>query len=190
MREPFRGTAPALAKVVQLEDVFRYRTLLGKCELGFGLEWEEIEEISALERTFAPRETRRGRKFRRAQVELVGIMRGDKINDRVAIVELGPGGLVCRHAPFVARGEQVEIVIDRPGFAGPRSTADGGCGGLIEDGERSYRFSAQGVWLKDDGDDYRIGLALIGMPVCLTRHAISRHEADLVDRIGGVAVAA
>jgi hypothetical protein len=180
---------------VLLEDVFRYRTLLGKCELGFGLEWEEIEEISSLERAFAPRETRRGRKFRRAQVELIGILRGDKINDRVAVVELGPGGLVCRRAPFVARGEQVEIVIDRPGFAGSRSTAEGQCGGLIdrpgfagegqiEEGERSYRFSAQGVWLKDDGDDYRIGLALVGMPVCLTRHAISRHEADLVDRIG------
>jgi hypothetical protein len=154
---------------VLLEDIFRYRTLLGKCEAGLGLEWEEIAEISSLERTFAPRETRKGRKFRRESVEMSGILRGDKINDRVAVVELGPGGLVCRHAPFVARGEHVEIVID--------------------DGDKSYRFSAQGVWLKDDGDDYRVGLALVGTPVCLTRHAISRHQADLVDRLGVAAAA-
>ena len=154
---------------MNLDDVFRYRTLLAKCELGFGLEWDEIEEFSNLEREFAPRETRRGRKFRREAVQLEGIIRGSQLNDRVSIVELGPGGLVCRNAPFIARGEQIEVVIDQ--------------------GERSYRFRAQGVWLKDDGDDYKVGFVLVGMPVCLNRHAISRHEADLVDRIALAAAA-
>jgi hypothetical protein len=153
---------------VLLETVFRYRTLLGKCDLGFGLEWDEIEELSAIERAFAPRDGR-ARKFRREEIALDGIIRGEQLNDRVAVIELGPGGLVCRHAPFIARGEQVEIVIDH--------------------GEHSYRFRAQGVWLKDDGDDYKVGLALIGMPVCLHRHAISRHTADLVDRIALAAAA-
>ena len=41
--------------------------------------------------------------------------------------------------------------------------------------------------MKDDGDDYRVGLALIGMPVCLHTVAVSRHEADLVDRIAAAA---
>jgi len=72
-----------------------------------------------------------------------------------------PAGVVVRGAPFVAHGEHVEIV--------------------IEHGDRSFRFSAEGVWLKDDGDDYRVGLALIGMPVCLHSVAVSRHEADLVE---------
>jgi hypothetical protein len=43
------------------------------------------------------------------------------------------------------------------------------------------------VWMKDDGDDYRVGLALIGMPVCLHTVAVSRHETDLVDRIATAA---
>jgi hypothetical protein len=154
---------------VRLERVFRYRVLLAKCELRLGLDWDEIEELANLERAFAPRETGRGRRFRREAVALEGIVRGTQLNDRVAITELGAGGLVCRHAPFIARGEQVEIVIDKGG--------------------RSYRFRAEGVWLKDDGDDYKVGLVLVGMPLCLHRHAISRHEVDLVDRIALAAAA-
>jgi hypothetical protein len=108
-----------------------------------------------------------GRRFRRESVKLSAILRGDRINDIVDVIEIGPGGLVVRNAPFVANGEHVELV--------------------ITDGDNSYRFGAEGVWLKDDGDDYRVGLALVGMPVCLHTVAVSRHEADLVDRIGAAA---
>lgn len=147
-----------------LEVVFRYRTLIGKCDLGHGLDLDEIEEVAAIERDFAPKgERARGRKFRRQTVQLDGVVRGDRINDAIDIIEMGPGGLVCRKAPFIARGEQVEIVID--------------------DGEHSYRFRAQGVWLRDDGEDYKVGLAFVGMPVCLHRVQVRRHEVDLVDKI-------
>ena len=67
----------------------------------------------------------------------------------------------------MARGEQVEIV--------------------IEDGDRSFRFRAQGVWMKDDGDDYKVGLAFVGMPVCLHKVQVSKHEADLIDKIAAAA---
>ena len=154
-----------------VEVVFQYRTLMGKCELGVGLDWDEIEQVTAIESAFEPtsddRRMRAGRRFRRESVKLSAILRGDRINDQVEVVEIGPGGLVVRNAPFVASGEHVEIV--------------------ITDGDNSYRFGAEGVWLKDDGDDYRVGLALVGMPVCLHTVAVSRHEADLVDRIGAAA---
>ncbi len=127
-----------------VEVVFQYRSLIGKCELGVGLDWDEIEQMTAIESAFAPtsddRRMKTGRKFRREATKLSALMRGDRINDRVEVSEMGPGGLICRSAPFVARGEMVEIVID--------------------DGDHSYRFRAQGVWLKDDGDDYRVGLQL------------------------------
>jgi hypothetical protein len=57
----------------------------------------------------------------------------------------------------------------------------------MDDGDKSYRFHAEGVWMKDDGDDYKVGLALVGMPVCLHTVAMNRHEADLVDRISAAA---
>jgi hypothetical protein len=158
-----RGTAPASSPIV-LETVFEYRKLLGKCELGYGLDLDEIARVEAIERAFAPKpDGRRRRKFRRAPVELHATLRGDRINDPVDVIELGPGGLVCRNAPFIARGEQVEVVID--------------------DGDTSYRFRAQGVWLRDDGEDYRVGLQLIGMPVCLRHVRFRSHQQDLVDRI-------
>ncbi|MDQ3370882.1 MAG: PilZ domain-containing protein [Myxococcota bacterium] len=151
--------------------IFQYRTLIGKCELGVGLEWDEIEQMTRIEQTFAPpaddRRTGEGRRFHRQATQLSAIMRGDRIHDRVEVIEMGPGGLVCRNAPYVARGEQVEIVID--------------------DGEQSYRFRAQGVWLKDDGDDYKVGLVLVGMPVCLHRVAISEHVVDVVDKLAAAA---
>ncbi len=154
-----------------VEIVFQYRTLIGKCDLGVGLEWDEIEQITSIESAFAPSEDDRrmkvGRKFRREATKLTALMRGDRINDRVDVIEVGPGGLVIRNAPFVARGEQVEIQID--------------------DGDNSYRFRAQGVWLKDDGDDYKVGLALIGMPVCLHKTVVSKHETDVIDTIAAAA---
>jgi hypothetical protein len=151
--------------------IFQYRTLVGKCELGVGLAWEEIEHVTNIESAFAPsaddRRNKTGRRFRREMTKLTAVMRGDRINDCVEVVEMGPGGLVCRHAPYVARGEQVEIVID--------------------EGDTSYRFRAQGVWLKDDGDDYKVGLALVGMPVGLHKVAISPHEVDVVDKLAAAA---
>ena len=154
-----------------VEVVFQYRTLIGKCDLGVGLDWDEIEQMTAIESAFEPsaddRRMNAGRKFRRQPVKLTALLRGDRINDHVEVTEIGPGGLVVRGAPFVAHGEHVEIV--------------------VEDGDNSYRFGAEGVWMKDDGDDYKIGLELIGMPVCLHSVAVSRHEADLVDRIAAAA---
>ncbi len=154
-----------------VEVVFQYRTLLGKCDLGVGLDWDEIEQVTAIEAAFEPTADDRrmsvGRRFRRETVKLAALLRGDKINDRVELIEIGPGGVVVRNAPFIAQGEQVEIV--------------------MEDGDKSYRFRAQGVWMKEDGDDYRVGLELIGMPVCLYAFAASRHESDLVDRVADAA---
>ena len=154
-----------------VEVVFQYRTLIGKCDLGVGLGWDEIEQVTAIESAFEPttddRRMNAGRRFRREPTKLTALLRGDRINDRVEVVEIGPGGLVVRNAPFVAHGEHVEIVMD--------------------DGDKSYRFHAEGVWTKDDGDDYRVGLALVGMPVCLHTVAVSRHEADLVDSIPAAA---
>jgi hypothetical protein len=153
-----------------VEVVFQYRSLIGKCELGFGLGWDEIEQVTAIESAFEPtaddRRMKNGRRFRREQVKLSAMLRGDRINDRVDMIEFGPGGAVIRNAPYVARGELVELV--------------------IENGDHSYRFRAKGVWLKDDADDYRVGLELVGTPVCLHKVSHGKHE-DVVDRISAAA---
>lgn len=149
--------------------VFQYRLLLGKCELGVGLDWEEIEAVSALEAAFAPDgedlRTHVGRKYRRQVVGITAHLRGDRINDRVEITEIGPGGVLIRNAPYIARGELVELMVD--------------------EGDVTYRFCAHGVWLREDGDDYRVGLRLVGLPVCIHRVSVSaKHDEDVIERIG------
>jgi len=147
-----------------LETIFEYRALLAKCERGDGLDVNEIGRLMEIEADYAPRaEGPRGRKFRREVVEIDGVLRGDRINDAIEICEIGPGGIVCRKAPYIARGEQVEIVVDT--------------------GDRIYRFRAQGVWLRDDGEDYKVGLALLGEPLILRTSKLRNHEADIVDKI-------
>jgi hypothetical protein len=158
-------------KLMLVDVLFQYRTLIGKCELGSGLDWEDIETVSAIEAMFDPspedRRLRRGRRFRRQAVRLQAVVRGDRIHDRVEVTEISLDGMVIRNAPYIARGEQTEIVID--------------------DGELSYRFRVRGVWLKEDGDDYRVGLQIIGMPVCLHKVAVSAHQYDVVDKIAAAA---
>lgn len=166
-----RGTSLAYQAVVLVETIYQYRTLIGKCELGIGLDWDEIDTVTNLEERFAPtaddRRMKTGRRFRREQIAVSAILRGDRLNDRVIITEIGPGGLVCERTPYVARGEEVEIVVE------------------LED--HSYRFGTRGVWLRDDGDDYRLGLAFVGMPVRLTRTQVSAHQHDMIDRIAAAA---
>jgi len=154
---------------VLVNAVYQYRTLIGKSDLGCGLSWDEIDRVTDLEARFAPDENHNHttRRYRREETSLEARIRGNRINDPIEVSELGPGGLICCNAPYVARGEQVEVV--------------------IEEGEFSYRFRATGVWLRDDGDDYRIGLAFVGMPVCLHKTQVSHHEPDMIDQIAAAA---
>jgi hypothetical protein len=143
--------------------LLEYRTLTGKCDLGCGLELHEIDEVDRIEHVFAPPQGDGRRRFRRQSTGMSAILRGDQINDRVSIIEMAPGGLVCERAPYIARGEHVEIVISL--------------------GDHSYRFRGKGVWLVDAGDDYRVGLQFVGMPVRLHTVQISEHRFDVVDKI-------
>jgi hypothetical protein len=126
-----------------VEAIFQYRSLIGKCELGCGLTWEEIAQLTAMERALFVH----SRSKIRTRVGLRGTVRGAGFDDRANITEIGVSGLVCTRAPWIECGELVELVIDIA--------------------ERSYRFRAVSTALDYDGDDYRLELAFVGVPVCL-----------------------
>jgi hypothetical protein len=132
--------------------VYQYRTLAGRCELGTGLEFDDIDQLTLLEAQFRPGTddlyARDGRRHRREAVVLHAVVRGANLNDRVAVRDLGPGGLMLVGAPYADEGDLIEVVID----------AD----------RKSYRFKAEVRWLADDGDDYKVGLRFVGLPVCLS----------------------
>jgi hypothetical protein len=148
--------------------VFQTRTLLGKCELGTGLEFDEIEVLTELEAGFRPGAddlfTREGRRHHREPVVLGALVRGADINDRVAVHDLSPGGAMVSGAPYMSEGDVLELVID----------AD----------QRSYRFKARVQWVDDDGDDYRVGFEFLGLPVRLTYGPVSDAAIDsVIERI-------
>ena len=68
-----------------VETIFQYRTLIGKCELGVGLDWDEIEQVTVIEHAFVADRGHSGRTYRRDTIELVGLLRGDRIQDSCAV---------------------------------------------------------------------------------------------------------
>jgi hypothetical protein len=138
-----------------LEHVYQYRLLIGKSASGAGLSIDEIDQLTELEAIFAAsaedQRARDGRRFNRQRVDLTGVLRGGKLNDTVTVAELAPGGVVCRSAPYAEPGDAVELV--------------------MEDVEacRSYRFKAKVLWLREEheGDDFVVGLELVGTPVMI-----------------------
>lgn len=151
--------------------VYQYRSLLGRCERGEGLEFDQIDELTQLEAMFRPGAddlyAREGRLHRRESVVLGALLRGPDQNDRVAVHDLSLGGLAVTGAPYANVGDVLEVVID----------AD----------RRSYRFKARVCWLDEDGDDYKLGLALVGLPLVLAygpRHASADDE---IERIANAA---
>jgi hypothetical protein len=155
-------------RMLSLELVYQYRKLAGKCEAGLGLDVDEILELTALEAAMAPAPADRGGDPRsgRARADFSCRLRGAHgLNDRVRVTELGPGGLVCRQTPYVEEGATVEVVVDVP------------------DRDVSYRFYAKVAWLREDvGDDFALGLDLVGAPLLL-HHGRTEHVEDAVDRI-------
>lgn len=137
-----------------LDLVYRYRVLMGKCDAGTGLTFDEIAQLTELEAAFAagPDDQRaaEGRRHRRERVHLAAVLRGGDLHDAVTIAELSPGGLVCRGAPYAEAGAAVDLVIDD------------------HTGRRSYRFKGRVQWISDDADDdYRLGIELTGTPVVI-----------------------
>lgn len=153
-----------------LEHIYQYRLLVGKSAAGAGLTIDEIDRLVELEARFAAADddlrARDGRRFSRRPVELTGVLRGGKLNDSVTVSELAPGGVVCRSAPYAEPGDAVELVIED------------------EDACRSYRFKARVLWLREEheGDDFVIGLELVGTPVMI-HYGSKQAQEPIVTRI-------
>jgi len=138
-----------------LELVFRYRQLVGTCEGGAGLTFDDIEVVSTIEALFAVEAEERGsRRWRdRPQlgsetVEISALLRGPKVCDQVAVVALGPEGLTCVDAPYMNEGDAYEIVIDDAELS------------------VSYRFMGRVMSLDDDDNgDLAAQLSFTGVPV-------------------------
>ncbi|MEZ4367974.1 MAG: PilZ domain-containing protein [Kofleriaceae bacterium] len=151
-----------------LELIFQYRRLQNQCELGLGLEIDEIDALSDIEAAFTidPAQTDL-RRHRRETVTTTAILRGRHLNDRVAVTELAPGGLVCADAPSAVIGEVVDVIFDD------------------HDLRASYRFKATVCWVQPAPDDgaARMGLAFVGAPVCIHYGAEPMPSSPMFDRI-------
>jgi hypothetical protein len=143
--------------------VYHYRTLVGRCELGAGLDLDEIAALVELEGEFAPQAADGDRKVRREDVVLQALLRGPGLNDRVSVHDFSPGGLAVSGVPFANEGDTIEVVIDA--------------------GDLSYRFKARVEWVREDGDDYEAGMSFVGLPVRLHYGPASDAADNVVDRI-------
>jgi len=148
-----------------LELVFQYRQLVGRCEAGAGLSFDEIEVVSAIESLFeveAPASPLRWRDrplLGNKPVHLSAVLRGKKACDTVEVVALGPEGLICRRAPYMDEGARFEVI--------------------IEVGEHSYRFHAKVIWAEDaDDGNLEVELAFTGIPVLVRYGEVATRPAS------------
>jgi hypothetical protein len=137
--------------------VYQYRQLMGRCDAGTGLDFDEIDTLTTVESMLASQPPIGAADWRTADASetFTAVLRGPRLDDDIDIVNLGPEGCVCRNAPYADEGVTVELVI-----------AD-------SEDKVSYRFKAQVTWLDDDGDDFALGLAFVGVPIQV-RYAASR----------------
>ncbi len=149
-----------------LELVYQYRHLLGKSELGTGLSIDEIDALYTIEALFVGDHGgldvwRCTRQFAREKVDISARLRSADCDDPVRIVDIAPGGMVCRATPFVDENSTIELIVDDDEL------------GL------TYRFKAIVVWLRDDvDDDFMLGIELVGTPLLL-RHGRSEHTRQI-----------
>lgn len=140
-----------------VELVYQYRQLVGRCDAGTGLDFDEIDTLTTVESmlTTQPPIGEADWHTAEAQEAIAAVLRGPRLDDDVGIVNMGPHGCVCRSAPYADEGATVELV--------------------FEDGDAavSYRFKAQVTWLQDDGDDFALGLEFVGVPIQV-RYASTR----------------
>ena len=135
--------------------VFQYRRLLGACEAGAGVSFDDIELIGAVEALFTvPAPASRTLRWRDRPLlgtqpaNLSALLRGKKVNDEVEVIALGPEGLICTRAPYMDEGETFEIV--------------------FEDHQQglSYRFHGKVIWAEETEDgELEVELAFTGTPV-------------------------
>ncbi len=144
-----------------IELVYQYRQLVGRCDAGTGLDFDEIDTLTTVEHLLAVQPPIGASDWRTAGAEdaIPAVLRAPRLNDDVDITRLGPSGCVCRNAPYAEEGMTVELVISD-------------CEAAV-----SYRFKAQVMWLEDDGDDYALGLEFLGVPLQV-RYATARELRD------------
>lgn len=131
-----------------LELVYTYRQLLGRCQLGTGLDFDDIEVLLSIEALFTQQTSQENQRLHGERVDLRAVIRNRALHDEVSIVSLSPGGCVAAAAPYADEGDLLEVI--------------------FEDDERglSYRFKARVSWLgDDDNDDFTLGLEFVGTPL-------------------------
>ncbi|WP_428265941.1 hypothetical protein [Haliangium sp.] len=142
-----------------VELIYQYRQLVGRCDAGTGLDFDEIDTLNSVESQLPPQPPIEHDDWYTGETSeaIPAVLRGYRLNDDVDIVNLGPLGCVCRRAPFAEEGTTVEVVVEREAPA------------------VSYRFKAEVRWMQDDGDDFALGLAFVGVPLQV-RYSTSRER--------------
>ena len=132
-----------------LELVYRYRQLMGRCETGAGMDFDQIDALAAVEAQLPAPPAIDASDWLGHQIPTAArtVLRGPRLDDEVSLINLGPVGCVCRRAPYAEEGTTVELIIGDSRIAA------------------CYRFKASVAWLADDEDDFALGLRFVGVPV-------------------------
>lgn len=160
---------PADMSLRYIELAVRHRQLMGRCDAGFGLDFDEIQEVAAIEEAFEnrgncaapevprrPSSTSEDRFDRLARAEtqpaihapdLCIELHSARLQASVELEQIDLHTCICRGVPAVSLGQSLELRISALGDLS------------------SYRFMTRVEWTRRaDSDRHVVGLAFIGVP--------------------------
>lgn len=145
-----------------IRTIYEVRLLQQKQESAEGLSMDEVVD---LEKHLAEMQGERfGREFRRLDLKISALIRFPGKDTLVEVMDLSPGGMRLSGCPHLDTGTDIEMH-------------------LRESEDRSYRFPAKIIWMRDQGDQHITGVRFTGNPIEINHGPSGDGPENIVDQI-------
>lgn len=145
-----------------IHTIYQLRLLQEKLASVQGLTMEEVVELETLESELE--NPLLGRAYRRLDLRISAMLRYPGKNALVHVLDLSPGGIRIKGCPDLFTGEVTQLH-------------------LRESEQRSYRFSAQVIWIRSHHGECTAGLRFVGQPMLINHGPPSTGPENIAERI-------
>lgn len=145
-----------------IRTIYHLRLLQQKQENREGLTMDEVVDLEKYEADLQGEEF--GRRYQRLDLKISALIRHPGKDSLVQVMDLSPGGMRLSGCPKLSTGDTIDMH-------------------LRESKERSFRFRAQIMWIREHGEQSMAGVRFVGRPLQINHGPPSDGPENIVDRI-------